>query len=274
MEKTSNNFDLNKTSIDMINIFKQMYYPNEPDYSVRVLRLSIITRRRVERFGRLLTSRSCENDECSEVSMAQRRIARVGETGHPRVNPPTSGVLPARFPSKPRPAVSWYRNDELQSAREEVVAAGDKVRSELVVRGLGREDLHSQLKCVARNNNRTQPLEATVHVDMNFETRRQGEGISLHWRASNRPLVSAVASILIGLESTRSREVEAETRKRNGARPLQLIGSLNFRSGITPFARLGENTRILALPDTDNWQSWAGRKRTRYEVREDCRGEK
>ncbi|XP_063232136.1 hemicentin-1-like [Bacillus rossius redtenbacheri] len=69
---------------------------------------------------------------------------------------------------KPKPTVLWYRNDEMQSAQEEAGDVGDQVRSELVIMNLGREDLHSQLRCVARNNNRTQPLEATVHVDMNF----------------------------------------------------------------------------------------------------------
>ncbi|KAJ9581209.1 hypothetical protein L9F63_023614, partial [Diploptera punctata] len=45
---------------------------------------------------------------------------------------------------------------------------GHLVRSEIIVQNLGRQDLHSQLKCHATNNNRTHPLEATVHVDMNF----------------------------------------------------------------------------------------------------------
>lgn len=44
---------------------------------------------------------------------------------------------------------------------------GHLVRNEITVKNLGRQDLHSQLKCHAANNNRTHPLEATVHVDMN-----------------------------------------------------------------------------------------------------------
>jgi hypothetical protein len=70
----------------------------------------------------------------------------------------------------PRPVVKWYRNDQLASNISTVVktsVGGHLVRNEIIVRNLGRQDLHSQLKCRASNNNRTHPLEATVHVDMN-----------------------------------------------------------------------------------------------------------
>jgi hypothetical protein len=70
----------------------------------------------------------------------------------------------------PRPVVTWYRNDQLASNVSTVLktsVGGHLVRNDIVVRNLGRQDLHSQLKCHASNNNRTHPLEATVHVDMN-----------------------------------------------------------------------------------------------------------
>jgi hypothetical protein len=66
--------------------------------------------------------------------------------------------------------VTWYRNDQLASNVSTVLktsAGGHLVRNDIIIRNLGRQDLHSQLKCHAANNNRTQPLEATVHVDMN-----------------------------------------------------------------------------------------------------------
>jgi len=65
----------------------------------------------------------------------------------------------------PRPVVTWYRNEQVASNVSTVI--NDLVRNEITVRNLGRQDLHSQLKCHASNNNRTHPLEATVHVDMN-----------------------------------------------------------------------------------------------------------
>jgi len=66
--------------------------------------------------------------------------------------------------------VTWYRNEQVASNVSTVLktsAGGHLVRNEITVRNLGRQDLHSQLKCHASNNNRTHPLEATVHVDMN-----------------------------------------------------------------------------------------------------------
>lgn len=71
---------------------------------------------------------------------------------------------------KPRPVVTWYRNEQVASNVSTVLktsVGGHFVRNEITVRNLGRQDLHSQLKCHASNNNRTHPLEATVHVDMN-----------------------------------------------------------------------------------------------------------
>ncbi|KDR20918.1 hypothetical protein L798_03856, partial [Zootermopsis nevadensis] len=72
---------------------------------------------------------------------------------------------------KPRPVVTWYRNDQLASNVSTVLktsVGGHLVRNDIIIRNLGRQDLRSQLKCHASNNNRTHPLEATVHVDMNF----------------------------------------------------------------------------------------------------------
>ncbi|KAL1122875.1 hypothetical protein AAG570_003201 [Ranatra chinensis] len=46
-------------------------------------------------------------------------------------------------------------------------SSGGYVQNQLVLHNLGRQDLRSQLTCHAANNNRTIPLTATVHVDMN-----------------------------------------------------------------------------------------------------------
>lgn len=73
------------------------------------------------------------------------------------------------FLGKPKPSVLWYRNDDLLSnvSTTEPASSGGYVQNELVIRDLGREDLHSELTCKAFNNNRTIPLVSTVHVDMN-----------------------------------------------------------------------------------------------------------
>jgi len=71
---------------------------------------------------------------------------------------------------KPHPVVTWYRNEQVASNVSTVLktsVGGHLVRNEITVRNLGRQDLHSQLKCHASNNNRTHPLDSTVHVDMN-----------------------------------------------------------------------------------------------------------
>lgn len=73
------------------------------------------------------------------------------------------------FVGKPLPKVTWFRNDvEVSNASSILPSAGTThVRSELKVSGLGRKDVHSELTCQATNNPRTQPLAATLHVDMN-----------------------------------------------------------------------------------------------------------
>ncbi|KAJ8881478.1 hypothetical protein PR048_017959 [Dryococelus australis] len=48
---------------------------------------------RVKRFGRLLTSRSREPMRAIVVRMEQHRNERAGETGDPRENPPTNGIV-------------------------------------------------------------------------------------------------------------------------------------------------------------------------------------
>lgn len=69
------------------------------------------------------------------------------------------------------PKVIWYRNDAEVSNNSTVLpsAGTTHVRSELKVSGLSRKDVHSELTCQASNNPRTQPLAATLHVDMNCE---------------------------------------------------------------------------------------------------------
>ncbi|KAF7265531.1 hypothetical protein GWI33_021066 [Rhynchophorus ferrugineus] len=77
---------------------------------------------------------------------------------------------------KPPPKVVWFINDQpvQNTSRIGVSAASTPtsstlrtVRSELRITNLSRKDVHSELTCQAANNNKTGPLAATLHVDMN-----------------------------------------------------------------------------------------------------------
>lgn len=70
------------------------------------------------------------------------------------------------YGGNPKPLLTWLKND--QGVGEVVETLDEKIRAEILIENLGRKDLHSELTCQASNNNRTQPLSATVHIDMNF----------------------------------------------------------------------------------------------------------
>ncbi|XP_044729672.1 protein turtle-like [Chrysoperla carnea] len=86
------------------------------------------------------------------------------------------------FGGKPVPQVTWYRNDVPVSSSKATTtilpssslgssafgSGSTRVRSELTITHLTRDDVHSELTCRASNNNKTAPLAATLHVDMNF----------------------------------------------------------------------------------------------------------
>ncbi|XP_076665938.1 neural cell adhesion molecule 2 [Andrena cerasifolii] len=71
------------------------------------------------------------------------------------------------YGGKPSPTVSWHRNDKLVSNKTVTMRSG-VMRSELVIKNLGRDDVRSVLTCNATNNNRSIPLSSSVHVNMNF----------------------------------------------------------------------------------------------------------
>lgn len=68
--------------------------------------------------------------------------------------------------------MKWFRNEIEIEGRIDIVQTEDattnsRIRSEIVIEDLGRKDVHSELTCQAGNNNRSTPLSATVHLDMN-----------------------------------------------------------------------------------------------------------
>ncbi|XP_015439743.1 PREDICTED: hemicentin-2-like [Dufourea novaeangliae] len=71
------------------------------------------------------------------------------------------------YGGKPTPKVSWHRNDTLVNDKTVTVRNG-VTRSELVIKNLGRDDVHSVLTCNATNNNRSIPLSSSVYVNMTF----------------------------------------------------------------------------------------------------------
>nr|CAD7567685.1 unnamed protein product [Timema californicum] len=96
-----------------------------------------------------------------------------------------------QFTGKPLPRVMWYRNEQLVS--NESTNQDGHVSSQIVIRNLGRADLKAQLKCVARNNNKTQPLMSTVSLDMNSIKSTYGGGRSVLLSEAWLTLVTSLA---------------------------------------------------------------------------------
>ncbi|KAG5882145.1 hypothetical protein JTB14_011775 [Gonioctena quinquepunctata] len=117
------------------------------------------------------------------------------------------------FGAKPLPMVIWFRNDLVVSNMSVPLptAGTTHVRSEIRITGLGRRDVHSELTCQASNNPRTQPLAATLHVDMNFGP------IDVMILGSNQPL-SAGRKYDLLCQSSGSRPPATITWWRNGHR--------------------------------------------------------
>ena len=67
---------------------------------------------------------------------------------------------------KPSPSVNWYQANRLIDSTYTIGPHG-LVRNELNIRNLNRSDFMSILTCRASNNNVTEPISATVILDMN-----------------------------------------------------------------------------------------------------------
>ncbi|GFY75688.1 ig-like domain-containing protein [Trichonephila inaurata madagascariensis] len=69
--------------------------------------------------------------------------------------------------SKPRPAVTWWRDYALLDDTYTFVTGDNSVRNELEIEELRRNDLLAVLQCQASNNNITVPASVSITLDVN-----------------------------------------------------------------------------------------------------------
>ncbi|KAJ9582213.1 hypothetical protein L9F63_003452, partial [Diploptera punctata] len=68
---------------------------------------------------------------------------------------------------RPLPTVRWWRDAMLVDATDEVYAHPGTVKhNQLIVPQLKRSDLHAVYTCQASNNNISQPVHASVSIEM------------------------------------------------------------------------------------------------------------
>ena len=71
---------------------------------------------------------------------------------------------------RPLPTVRWWRDAMLVDATDEVYAHPGTVKhNQLIVPQLRRSDLHAVYTCQASNNNISQPVHASVTIEMHCE---------------------------------------------------------------------------------------------------------
>ncbi|XP_048510845.1 neural cell adhesion molecule 2 isoform X2 [Athalia rosae] len=118
------------------------------------------------------------------------------------------------YGGKPTPSVVWYQNNEIKSNQTENLHYNDgekRVRSEIKISNLRRGDVGSQVTCVATNNNKSIPLQASIQVDMNFGP------LDVKIVAANQPL-SAGRRYDLMCKTSGSRPQATVTWWRNGQR--------------------------------------------------------
>ena len=94
---------------------------------------------------------------------------------------------------KPSPSVNWYQANRLIDSTYTIGPHG-LVRNELNIRNLNRSDFMSILTCRASNNNVTEPISATVILDMNRKWYCTINSITNS--LSSHPLISKSSNII------------------------------------------------------------------------------
>ncbi|XP_046401780.1 hemicentin-1 isoform X2 [Ischnura elegans] len=70
---------------------------------------------------------------------------------------------------RPSPSVRWWRGDAMVDSTDTQSPFPHVMRNQLVVARLERTDLHATYTCQASNNNISQPVSASVTVEMHFK---------------------------------------------------------------------------------------------------------
>ncbi|XP_063232166.1 nephrin-like [Bacillus rossius redtenbacheri] len=83
---------------------------------------------------------------------------------------------------RPLPSVRWWREEGLVDSTDAVSAYQDVKHNVLTVKRLERSDLHARYTCQASNNNISQPVSASVVIDIYFKP------LSASILHSNQPL--------------------------------------------------------------------------------------
>ncbi|XP_044729168.1 nephrin-like [Chrysoperla carnea] len=99
---------------------------------------------------------------------------------------------------RPEPSVRWWRNGTLIDSTDRTTSYKNVRTNELLVRNLQREDQHAVYTCQASNNNISQPVSASVTIEIYFKP------ISVEILSSNQPF-SADRSYEIPCQSVGSR---------------------------------------------------------------------
>ncbi|XP_048509194.1 synaptogenesis protein syg-2 isoform X2 [Athalia rosae] len=69
---------------------------------------------------------------------------------------------------RPQPVVRWWRGENLLDSKDEPGEFPALRRNTLVVTSLSRADLHAEFTCQALNNNISQPVSASVRIEMHL----------------------------------------------------------------------------------------------------------
>ncbi|XP_048266603.1 carcinoembryonic antigen-related cell adhesion molecule 5 isoform X2 [Bombus terrestris] len=73
------------------------------------------------------------------------------------------------MPCRPEPKVRWWRGEMLLDSKDEPGEFPSLRRNALIVRELSRADLHAVFTCQASNNNISQPVSASVAIEMHLK---------------------------------------------------------------------------------------------------------
>ncbi|CAG2113552.1 unnamed protein product, partial [Medioppia subpectinata] len=86
--------------------------------------------------------------------------------------------------ARPPARVKWYRNKQMMDDSYEIIQEGTRVRNDLTINKVTRNDLFAVYRCQAFNTNHTVPIEAKVVLDITLRP------TNVQIIANNEPLIS------------------------------------------------------------------------------------